>query len=71
MVRIIIYVVIYLIDKFKYLELESWVIWHRIEKVQVGNDQENAQTERNYHSESRGGKKINWQLGTYKKSLFI
>ena len=29
---------------------------NNIEKVQVGNDQENAQTERHFHSESRGGK---------------
>ena len=27
------------------------------EKVQVGNDQEKAQSERNSHSENRGGKK--------------
>ena len=29
---------------------------NNIEKVQVANDQENEQSERNFHSESRGGK---------------
>ena len=28
-------------------------------KVQVGNDQEKAQSERNSHSKDRGGKKLN------------
>ena len=28
-------------------------------KVQVGNDQENAQSERNSHSKNRGGKQQN------------
>ena len=60
MVRIIIYVVIHLIDKFKYLSWKAGLYdiecykTNNIEKVQVGNDQENAQSERNFHSESRG-----------------
>ena len=28
-------------------------------KIQVGNDQENAQSERNSHFKNRGGKKLN------------
>ena len=33
-------------------------------EVQVGNDQEKAQSERNSHSRNRGGEKLNSQLGT-------
>ena len=39
-------------------------------KVQVGNDQEKAHSERLSHSKSRGGNKLNCQLGskkTYRK----
>ena len=39
-------------------------------KVQVGNDQEKVQSERNSHSKNRGGKKLNGQLGTYTKKTF-
>ena len=35
------------------------------EKVQVGKDQEKAQSERDSHSKNRGGKKPNQQSGTY------
>ena len=34
-------------------------------KVQVGKDQEKAQSEKNSHSKNRGGKKLNQQSGTY------
>ena len=34
-------------------------------KVQVGNVQEKARSERNLHSKNRGGGKLNRQLGTY------
>ena len=37
----------------------------KTKRVQVGNDQEKAQPERNPHTQNRGGKKPNWQLGTY------
>ena len=37
----------------------------RGEKVQVGNDQEKAQSERDFHSKNRGGKKLNRQSSTY------
>ena len=33
-------------------------------KVQVGNDQEKAQSEKDSHSKNRGGKKLNQQSGT-------
>ena len=34
-------------------------------KVQVGKDQEKAQSEKDSHSKNRGGKKLNKQSGTY------
>ena len=34
-------------------------------KVQVGKDQENAQSERDSHSKNQVGKKLNEQAGTY------
>ena len=34
-------------------------------KVQVGNDQEKAQSEKDSHSKNRGGGKPNQQPGTY------
>ena len=34
-------------------------------KVQVGKDQEKAQSEKDSHSKNRGGKKTNQQSGTY------
>ena len=34
-------------------------------KVQVGKDQEKAQSEKDSHSKNRGGKKPNQQPGTY------
>ena len=43
-------------------EIKYFVFRHK--KVQVGNDQEKAQSERNSHSKNQGGKKLNWQLGT-------
>ena len=36
-----------------------------IRKVQVGNDQKKAQSERESLSKNRGGKKLNQQSGTY------
>ena len=35
------------------------------EKVQVGKDQEKAQSEKDSHSKNRGGKKTNHQSGNY------
>ena len=34
-------------------------------KIQVGNDQEKAQSERDSHSNNRGGKKLNQKSGSY------
>ena len=34
-------------------------------KVQVGKDQEKAQSEKDSHSKNRGGKKLNYLSGTY------
>ena len=39
--------------------------YHIYEKVQVGKDQEMAQSEKDSHSKNRGGKKPNQQSGTY------
>ena len=39
------------------------VIWTVYEKVQVNNDQEKAQSERNPHSKKRGGQKLNRSEG--------
>ena len=36
-----------------------------LKKVQVGKDQEKAQSENDAHSKNRGGKKPNLQSGTY------
>ena len=36
-----------------------------IKKVQVGKDQETAQSEKDSHSKNRGGEKLNQQSGTY------
>ena len=36
-----------------------------MKKVQVGKDQEKAQSEKNSHSKNQGGKKPNQQSGTY------
>ena len=41
---------------------ESDIEW---KKVQVGKDQEKAQSEKDSHSKNRGGKKPNQQSGTY------
>ena len=41
-----------------------------LKKVQVGDDQENVQSERNSHSKNRGGKKIkkkSYTKKTYRK----
>ena len=38
---------------------------HYYRKVQVGKDQEKAQSEKDSHSKNRGGKKPNQQSGTY------
>ena len=35
------------------------VRWNKDEKVQVGKDQEKAQSEKDSHSKNRGGKKPN------------
>ena len=39
-------------------------------KVQVGKDQEKAQSEKDSHSKHRGGKKPNQQSGTYTMKPF-
>ena len=38
---------------------------NNMKKVQVGKDQEKAQSEKDSHSKNRGGKKPNQQSGTY------
>ena len=40
------------------------------EKVQVGKDQEKAQSEKDSHSKNRGGKKPNKQAGTFTMKTF-
>ena len=39
-------------------------------KVQVGKDQEKAQSEEDSHSKNQGGKKTNQQSGTYTMKTF-
>ena len=39
--------------------------YHYLKKVQVGKYQEKAKSEKDSHSKSRGGKKLNKQSGTY------
>ena len=39
---------------------------HLFKKIQVGKDQEKAQSEKDYHSKNRGGKKLNQQSGSMK-----
>ena len=39
-------------------------------KVQVGKDQEKAQSEKDPHSKNQGGKKPNQQSGTYTMKTF-
>ena len=41
----------------------KWLVAYQ--KVQVGKDQEKAQSEKDSHSKNRGGKKPNQQSGTY------
>ena len=41
-----------------------------IKKVQVGKDQEKAQSEKDSHSKNRGGKKPNQQSGTHTMKTF-
>ena len=38
---------------------DDWVIGNYNRKVQVGKDQEKAQSEKDSHSKNRGGKKLN------------
>ena len=50
--------------------MDTFFFWLRKDKnVQAGYDQEMAQSERNSHTKNRGrgGKKLNWLLGTYTK----
>ena len=42
----------------------------QIKKVQVGKDQEKAQSEKDSHSKNQGGKKPNQQSGTYTMKTF-
>ena len=41
-----------------------------LQKVQVGKDQEKAQSEKDSHSKNQGGKKPNQQSGTYTMKTF-
>ena len=41
-----------------------------VKKLQVGKDQEKAQSEKDSHSKNRGGKKPNQQSGTYTMKTF-
>ena len=54
---------------------KSRVINHNLaffekKKVQVGKDQEKAQSEKDSHSKNQGGKKPNQQSGTYTMKTF-
>ena len=42
----------------------------KYEKVQVGKDQEKAQSEKDSHPKNQGGKKPNQQPGTYTMKTF-
>ena len=39
--------------------------WNKKKKVQIGNDQEKAQSERDSHTKNRGVKKLKKQSGTF------
>ena len=47
------------------INLGTKQILRSYKKVQVGKDQEKAQSEKDSHSKNRGGKKPNQQSGTY------
>ena len=46
------------------------ITYAKAKKVQVGKDQEKAQSEKDAHSKNRGGKKPNQQSGTYTMKTF-
>ena len=48
-------------DQFYSRKIEN--LFHK--KVQIGKDQEKAQSEKDSHSKNRGGKKLNLKSGTY------
>ena len=50
--------------------LETGFHMVKSEKVQVGKDQEKAQSEKDSHSKNQGGKKPNQQSGTYTMKTF-
>ena len=54
--------------------MQGWKLvsgfYKRWKKVQVGKDQEKAQSEKDSHSKNRGGKKPNQQSGTYTMKTF-
>ena len=58
------------IIQMKYLLKRDHVSLHANEKVQVGKDQEKAQSEKDSHSKNQGGKKPNQQSGTYTMKTF-
>ena len=49
---------------------QSGSAYYNYKKVQVGKDQEKAQSEKDSHSKNRGGKKPNQQSGTYTMKTF-
>ena len=51
-------------------KLHRLVFADAIGKVQVGEDQEKAQSEKDSHSKNQGGKKPNQQSGTYTMKTF-
>ena len=54
-----------------YIELHVVLLGLDFHKnVQVGKDQEKAQSEKDSHSKNRGGKKPNQQSGTYTMKTF-
>ena len=55
-----------LLTVFKWVEFTNGIY----KKVQVGKDQEKAQSEKDSHSKNRGGKKTNQQSGTYTMKTF-
>ena len=62
---IIAFFYLYIIHSASILELSMNLFLKFYKKVQVGKDQEKAQSEKDPHSKNRGGKKPNQQSGTH------
>ena len=64
-VRICVISLYTLCHNFRFHSIIRLVNVLHLKKVQVGKDQEKAQSEKDSHSKNRGGKKPNQQSGTY------